>query len=229
MFGLGVAKGLGITLKHFIETYIEDIKYYPKRASQSLVDYRMAPDSKGIYTIQYPEEKPAIPERFRFLPFLVTDYEGENIAQRKDEARCTSCGICAKVCPAQCIWIVRASDEKGKPVSKSDEFYIDTDMCMNCGYCAEFCPFDSIIMDHEYALADYERMDTHVYNMDKLLKPASHYQEIRPTLFAEKAEEKRLADEEKKRKAAEKARKLAEKKAAAEAKAAAAKKEAADE
>ncbi len=215
MFGLGVAKGLGVTLKHFVATYIEDLKYYPKRATQTLVDYRMAPESKGIYTVQYPEEKPHIPERFRFLPFLVTDYEGDDPAKRREESRCTSCGICAKVCPPQCIWIVRAKGENGKPVSKSDEFYIDTDVCMNCGYCAEFCPFDSIIMDHNYALADYERDVSHIYDMDRLLKSASYYQEIRPTQYTEKAEQRRREAEEKKRKAEEKAKRLAAKKAAA--------------
>lgn len=219
MFGLGVVKGLGITLKHFFVTYVEDLKYYPKRASQSLVDYRMAPDSKGIYTVQYPEEKPTLPENFRFLPFLVTEYEGDDPAKMVEEARCTSCGICSKVCPAQCIWIVRDSDENGKPRSKSKEFYVDADMCMNCGYCAEFCPFDSIIMDHEYALADYDRHTNHVHDIVRLMKPASYYQDIRPTQFATKVEERRLEAIEKKRKAEEKAKRLAAKKAAAEAKA----------
>ncbi len=219
MFGLGVVKGLSVTLKHFFETYIEDLKYYPKRATLSLADYRMAPGSKGIYTVQYPEEKPTLPENFRFLPFLVTDYEGDDVATQIEEARCTSCGICSKVCPAQCIWIVRDTDENGKPRSKSKQFYIDIDMCMNCGYCAEFCPFDSIIMDHEYALADYERESGHVHDIVRLMKPASYYQSIRPTQYAQKAEQRRREAEEKKRKAEEKAKRLATKKAAAAAKA----------
>lgn len=215
MLGLGIIKGLGVTLRHFVDTYVEDLKYFPKRATQTLVESRMAPGSKGIYTIQYPEEKPVIPERFRFLPFLVTDYEGDDPALKIAESRCTSCGICAKVCPPQCIWMVRATGENGKPVPKSVEFYIDTDICMNCGYCAEFCPFDSIIMDHDYAIADYEREKSHIHDMDRLLKSAGYYQEIRPTMYAIRAEEKRIAEEEKKRKAEEKAKMLAEKKAAA--------------
>lgn len=214
MLGLGVIKGLGVTLKHFFDTYIEDLKYFPKRATQTLVQARMAPDSKGIYTIQYPEEEPVVPERFRFLPFLVADYEGDDLAQKRASARCTCCGICAKVCPPQCIWMVRETDESGKPISKPREFYIDTDVCMNCGYCAEFCPFDSIIMDHDYAIADYERLNGHIHDLDKLLKPASYYQHIRPTEYAAKEEERRAAEEEKARKAAEKARLAAEKKPA---------------
>ena len=48
---------------------------------------------------------------------------------------------------------------------------------MNCGFCAEYCPFDAIIMDHDFELASYGRS---VYNMEKLLKPASYYKNIRP-------------------------------------------------
>ena len=55
---------------------------------------------EGLLTIQYPEERRLLPERFRYIPMLLWDTE-------KNEDRCTACGICAKVCPPQCIWIVR--------------------------------------------------------------------------------------------------------------------------
>jgi NADH-quinone oxidoreductase subunit I len=88
------------------------------------------------------------------VPFLVYD-EG---ADGKKEVRCTSCGICAKVCPPQCIWIVRSNDPNtGRPIPEPTEFYIDADICMNCGFCAEYCPFDAIIMDHDFDIASYDR------------------------------------------------------------------------
>jgi NADH-quinone oxidoreductase subunit I len=115
-----------------------------------------------------------VPEEFRYVPFLVYD----EVANGEKEIRCTSCGICAKVCPPQCIWIVRTNDpQTGRPVPVPAEFYIDADICMNCGFCAEYCPFDAIIMDHDYEIASYER---NVFNMEKLLKPASYYKAIRP-------------------------------------------------
>ena len=83
----------------------------------------------------------------------------------KSEDRCTACGICAKVCPPQCIWIVRDKDEKGKPVTRPAEFYIDASICMSCGFCAEFCPFDAIKMNHDYELAVYDRYPQLVYNL----------------------------------------------------------------
>ncbi len=215
MIGSGIIKGLAVTLKHFIATYVEDFKYYREKPDKSILDYRMDPHTAGIYTMQYPEEQPHIPENFRFLPFLVTDHEGTEFDLRSEKNRCTSCGICAKACPPQCIWIVRTTDERGKPIPQPKEFYIDTDICMNCGYCEEFCPFDAIIMDHQFALADYGRDDetNHIYDLNFLMKPASYYQTIRPTQYAIKEQERIVAVEEKKRKAEAKAKRLAAKKA----------------
>ena len=221
IIGKGIGKGMLVTLKHFVSTYVEDFRYYfNERGSRPILDYRMDPHTDGFYTMQYPEEKPKIPESFRFLPFLVTDHEGDDAEKRRAENRCTSCGICAKACPPQCIWIVRTTDSSGKPVPQPHAFFIDTDICMNCGYCAEFCPFDAIIMDHEYALADYAREGetNHIHDLDYLMKPASYYKSIRPNQYV-RMEQQRIADEEeKKRKAAAKAKKMAERKAKAAAK-----------
>jgi NADH-quinone oxidoreductase subunit I len=227
MFGLNIVKGLGVTLKHFIETYIDDLKYFPKSmVSEEAFAHRQGPDGgRGLFTVEYPEMKLKTPENFRFIPFLVTDYEvpkdSPDFDREKwlEQDRCTSCGICSKACPPQCIWIVRTNDpETGKPIPQPAEFYIDTDICMNCGYCAEFCPFDAIKMDHDYELADYERDVGHIHDLERLLKPASYYASIRPTWFAKEEEAKRAAEEEKRRKEEEKQRKLAEKTAAKKAK-----------
>ena len=148
------------------------------------IDYRRTADVSGLFTIEYPEEKMPVPEEFRYIPFLVYD-TGENGEQK---VRCTSCGICAKVCPPQCIFIVRTVDpQTGKPVPAPAEYHIDIDLCMNCGFCAEFCPFDAIKMDHDYEIASYGRMEEHVYDLAKLLKPVEYYASIRPANY--KAEE----------------------------------------
>src|SRR5512137_1821078 len=107
MYGSGVIKGMGVTFKHFVETYVEDLRYVFKggRYNDKYIPVRQGPKAKGIFTVQYPEEKLQVPENFRYIPFLVFDTQ-------KNEDRCTSCGICAKVCPPQCIWIVRTNDPK---------------------------------------------------------------------------------------------------------------------
>jgi NADH-quinone oxidoreductase subunit I len=189
MVGSEILRGLGVTLKHFVGTYLDDIKWLGKpRYSVERVAARNALDFEGATTVQYPEEKLVIPEEFRYIPFLVYD-EGEN-GEQVD--RCTSCGICAKVCPPQCIWIVRTNDPvTGRPIPAPAEFYIDVDICMNCGLCAEFCPFDAIKMDHDFEIAVYDRYSTNIYDKQHLSKPASYYAGIRPVNFtAEEAARK---------------------------------------
>ena len=182
MDGMGLIRGMGVTLKRFVSTYLDDIKWLGKRYyTKEGVAHRMSSETRGIFTVQYPEEKLPVPEEFRFVPFLLYDVD-EN-GEHHD--RCTSCGICAKVCPPQCIWIVRTNDpETGRPVPEPEEFYIDMDICMNCGFCAEYCPFDAIKMDHDYELSVYNRPATNIYDKEKLSKPVSYYAEIRPTNYA---------------------------------------------
>lgn len=175
MYGIGMLKGLGVTLKHFVVTYLEDLRWIGKRYdSPESLAVRQGSQARGAFTVQYPEVKLPVPEEFRFTPILLYE-EGPN-GERKD--RCTSCGICAKVCPPQCIWIVRTTDPAtGRPIPDPLEFTIDADVCMNCGLCAEYCPFDAIKMDHNYELASFGR---NVFNKEKLARPASYYEGIRP-------------------------------------------------
>jgi NADH-quinone oxidoreductase subunit I len=182
MNGLGIVRALGVALKHFINTYVVDIREGKKRYyTPEGIASRSSSDVEGIFTIQYPEEKLPVPEEFRYIPFLLYE-EGEDGSQNM---RCTSCGICAKVCPPQCIWIERTTDPNtGRPVPTPAEFYIDVDICMNCGFCAEYCPFDAIKMDHDYEIASYDRFKDNIYDLKKLSKPVSYYAKIRPTNYA---------------------------------------------
>lgn len=176
--GLGILKGMTVTLKRFINTYLDDIKWLGKRYyTDEGVAHRSSTDQNGIFTVQYPEEKLPVPEEFRYIPFLIYEVDAEG----NHQDRCTSCGICAKVCPPQCIWIVRTNDpETGRPVPEPKEFYIDVDICMNCGFCAEYCPFDAIKMDHDYELSVYDRHAKNIFDKEKLSKPLSYYESIRP-------------------------------------------------
>lgn len=182
VYGLGIIKGLWVVLRHFVGTYWDDIRWGRKRYyTDEGIAHRMSKDAKGIFTVQYPEEKLPVPEEFRFIPFLI--YEEKEDSTR--ELRCTSCGICAKVCPPQCIWIVRANDpQTGRPIPDPAEFYIDVDICMSCGFCAEYCPFDAIELDHDYELATYNRLTDNIYDKEKLSKPISYYKMVRPINYA---------------------------------------------
>jgi NADH-quinone oxidoreductase subunit I len=201
MNGKGLLKGLSVTFVRFWNTYWDDIVWLfqgkNRYRSKEGIAHRSSKNTRGIFTVQYPEEKLPVPEEFRYVPFLIYD-EGEG---GKKDIRCTSCGICAKACPPQCIWIVRTSDPAtGRPVPQPAEFYIDADICMNCGFCAEYCPFDAIKMDHNYEIASYSR---NLLNKEQLLKPASYYASIRPLNYTREEEARKAKEAAKAAKAGE--------------------------
>ncbi len=216
MFGSGLLKGLGVTMKHLVDTFVDDFQKVPSRyANSQEIDgkrkvMRQPQTQEGLLTIQYPEEKRIPPEHFRYIPMLLWDTD-------LGEDRCTACGICAKVCPPQCIWIVRDSDDAGKPVTRPAEFYIDASICMSCGFCAEFCPFDAIKMNHDYELAVYDRYPHLVYDKTELTVPIEYYAALWPAQYM--AEETRRKQDAEEKQAKQEARAAA---AAAKAKAAAA-------
>jgi NADH-quinone oxidoreductase subunit I len=216
MYGLGLLKGLTVTMRHFIESFTYDRTRNPLqllslkgRYDEAWLEKHQAIEGKGIFTVQYPEQERQISENFRFLPMLV--YE-----ETPDDPRCTACGICARVCPPQCIWIQRGTDDRGRPQAKPGGFFIDTVVCMSCGFCAEFCPFDAIKMNQDFRLVTTDRDRDMFYNLEKLLVPVDYYAELHPTDYA-REEAERQAKEEAKRQAAE-AREAAAKKAAEAAK-----------
>ena len=52
---------------------------------------------KKSVTLQYPEERPVIPENYRGIPTLVKDPKGR--------VKCVSCQLCEFVCPPKAIRI----------------------------------------------------------------------------------------------------------------------------
>ncbi len=200
MFGLGLIKGLGVTMRHFIESFTYDrnpLKWFSLkgRYDQEWLEKRQAIDGKGLFTIQYPEQKRKVSENFRVTPMLIYD-------ETPDEPRCTACGICARVCPTQTIWIQRATDDRGRPKARPAVYCIDATVCMSCGFCAEFCPFDAIKMNQEHELAYTDRDEGMFYTMERLLQPVEYHAKLHPTDYAREVAA-RQAKEEAKKKAAE--------------------------
>lgn len=208
MFGLGMLKGLSVTMRHFVESYLYDRKLWERRYNDEWLAKHQAIDGKGLFTIQYPEQKRDITENFRFLPMLVFE-------ESQDNPRCTACGICARVCPPQCIWIQRATDERGRPKPLPSGFWIDATICMSCGYCAEFCPFDAIKMNQEHETVTTDRDRDMFFDLEKLLVPIEYYAELHPTDFAAEEEVRRAKEEAKRERAEAKKAAAAKKKAEA--------------
>jgi formate hydrogenlyase subunit 6/NADH:ubiquinone oxidoreductase subunit I len=135
-------------------------------------------DNVGMFNVQYPEERMALPEAFRNMPVLLYD-------DATGQELCTSCFQCERICPPKVIHITQASDPKtGKPVPAAEEFVIEYDSCMSCGLCAEVCPFDAIKMDHDYELSTPDHLGLDVHKA-ALNRPISYYKLIAPNLWAD--------------------------------------------
>jgi NADH-quinone oxidoreductase subunit I len=187
-FGKGLIIGHWVTLRRFLRTFLvghgRTLKrrgggHQPfdfwfgknKRGDEPVVLQDDA--TEGLFTVEYPDERLPVYERFRVLPMLVYDDADGNV-------RCTSCNICAKVCPPQCIWMTQAKGPKGNVVPLPEDFFIDMDVCMNCGFCSEYCPFDAIKMDHNFELSNQERHQTHIFSLQDLLVSSEFYAKTHP-------------------------------------------------
>ena len=85
MYGKGILKGLSVTLKRFWDSYWDDLDWLVKGKKRYRSDegiaHRSSKNTRGIFTVQFPEEKLPVPEEFRYVPFLVYD-EGEGGKKR---------------------------------------------------------------------------------------------------------------------------------------------------
>jgi len=111
-----------------------------------------------ITTVQYPTVRLKVSDRFRGLHRLVPT---------QDREKCVACYLCPTVCPAKCITVEAAENEKGEKYPKV--YQIDLLRCIFCGYCVEACPVEAIEMTGAYELADYKREDF-AFTKERLLK-----------------------------------------------------------
>ena len=87
-------------------------------------------------TVQYPEQKPYIPERFRF-----------RISLKLDD--CVGCTLCEQVCPNGSIKMESLNRENPRNKRK---IYPDVNFgtCTVCRNCEEICPTTAIYLTHEF-------------------------------------------------------------------------------
>ena len=113
-------------------------------------------------TAHYPDSLPELPPRSRGVIALM-------------EENCTVCMLCARECPAWCIYIDShkeaepASDAGGRDRSHNvlDRFAIDFSLCMYCSICVEVCPFDALHWTPEFEYAEYDIRNL-VHEKDRL-------------------------------------------------------------
>src|ERR1700744_6610566 len=159
MLGEGIIKGMAVTAKNFLGSYVS---------------------KERLTTIQYPEERQKLPEAVRQFPFLVFDGKDPMAG-----LRCVACQICEKECPPKCIYIEKSKDKKpdalGKPPFYPAVFNIDVSVCMSCQICVEVCPFEAIKMDIEFELSTDDRFDGLLWDKTRLSKPNAYYRKVYPT------------------------------------------------
>ncbi len=109
-------------------------------------------------TIQYPEEKPYLPPRWRGRIVLTRDPDGEE--------RCVACYLCAVACPVDCISLQATEEEDGR---RYPEFFrINFSRCIFCGYCEEACPTYAIQLTPDFEMSESNRQNL-VYEKEDLL------------------------------------------------------------
>ncbi len=109
-------------------------------------------------TMQYPDERPKLSSRFRGLPELQIGKDGRE--------KCIACGLCAKVCPSQCIYVEGASDEETQ--RRYPKIYeLNASRCIFCGFCEEACPARALMLRDTFELSSYA--SENIFDKEKLL------------------------------------------------------------
>jgi len=76
---------MGITLKRFVDTFLRGYDTYPRTrepGGRADVERKYPIEPGGLFTVQYPEEKVPVPERFRNIPMLI--YEPDPDSERAE-------------------------------------------------------------------------------------------------------------------------------------------------
>lgn len=147
MLGLGMLKGLKVTLLHAIDTYLSGPRRFPKRYLEQQPVSRQDPGTRGVLTLQYPFEKYEMYPRFRGALVHLKDAE-------TGELRCTACGACERACPHGVISI--EAEGKGKE-RRLVSYQWDMGRCIYCRLCVEACPFDAIELSRLFEFASTKR------------------------------------------------------------------------
>lgn len=172
MYGLGMAKGLAVTMKNMVlPSRRFTLHQYPdrkigvlglaKEAETNVFSYVMKEPKKSIRALVGLESiEDRNPQHSRF--------RGEEFSWY--EERCTGCASCAKFCPLGIIRIV--TQPSGDAMQEGEKyaievFDIDIGRCMFCGLCVEACPYDALHMGSGFEEGQYRRTDL-IIGMERL-------------------------------------------------------------
>ena len=107
-----------------------------------------------------------ITEKYPFGPLELTErFRGKLDI---DPVKCTGCGVCEVVCPAQVITMVFVGKRMvGTREIETKKPTFDLFTCISCGQCVDDCRFGALRLSHEFELATVDKKSL---IMDKALK-----------------------------------------------------------